>query len=218
MNKPFPDVPFPAASSSMPLFRHRTSFHALWLLALAVALFSYGRALHAPFLSDDFIYLVENEKLLDLPLAQLWKLFIEPFNPYEFLPLRDLSYRIDLALFGLAPLPLRMHNFVLYALACLLVFMTTAKLCTRLRADTPHTAAWTAAITTALFAVHPAHVEAVVWISSRKDLMSAIFSLAALWMALEIDARPRRAALLIAGIAVAVTGALLSKADRKSVV
>jgi len=40
---------------------------------------------------------------------------------------------------------------------------------------------WRSALVAALFALHPLHVESVVWIAERKDVLSALFGLLALW-------------------------------------
>lgn len=51
----------------------------------------------------------------------------------------------------------------------------------------------------ALFAVHPLHVESVAWIISRKDLLSALFYLAAffMWIRFVESPRPRRYAAVL---------------------
>ena len=41
---------------------------------------------------------------------------------------------------------------------------------------------WRAAVVAALFGIHPLHVESVAWISERKDVLSALFSLAAIYV------------------------------------
>jgi hypothetical protein len=89
---------------------------ALVLAAITIAVAAYLQALHYPFVNDDTVYLVENFKLAGLRFAELWRLFIEPYNRYEFLPLRDLSYWFDITLFGLNPSEFRVHNIILYLL------------------------------------------------------------------------------------------------------
>jgi protein O-mannosyl-transferase len=113
----------------------------------------------------------------------LWRLFTEPYNSYEFLPLRDLSYWFDIRLFGLTPSAFRVHNILLYLLCLPLVYWITRDLWRYFRPADAASASWAAAAVTALFVVHPSHVEAVVWISGRKDVLAAMFSLLALWLA-----------------------------------
>jgi hypothetical protein len=158
---------------------------ALALLGALVAVAAYLQALHYPFVNDDTFYLVENTKLAGLQPADLWRLFTEPYNPYEFLPLRDLSYWFDITLFGLAPFAFRLHNILLYLICLPLVYVTSIAAWQYFRPADTASAPWAAAAVTALFAVHPAHVEAVVWISGRKDVLSTMFSLLALWLALK---------------------------------
>jgi len=145
--------------------------YALVLVSAMVAVGAYLQALNYPFISDDSIYIIENTKLSGLQLVNLWLIFAEPYNPLaEFLPLRDLSYWLDIELFGLNPSAFRLHNILLYLLCLPLVFATTLDLWRYFRPADSSSAPWAAATVTALFALHPAHVEAVVWISGRKDV------------------------------------------------
>lgn len=167
-------------------FSPRMKQYAPWALVMfsaVVAIAAYLQALHYPFVSDDTVYLTENPKLLGLHLTELWRLVIEPYNRYEFLPLRDFSYWFDLTLFGLNPVAFRLHNIMLYLLCLPLVFVTTLGLWRYFRPAQAADAPLAAAVVTALFALHPAHVEAVVWVSGRKDLLSGMFSLLALCLA-----------------------------------
>jgi len=86
-------------------------------------------------------------------------------------PLHVASYQLDRALWGLRPFGSHLFNLALYALGVCLLF----RLLLRLGAER-----WTALAGTLLFALHPAHVESVVWVSGRKDVLSLVFVAAAL--------------------------------------
>ena len=162
----------------------------LVLLSATVAVAAYMQALNYPFISDDANYITENTKLTGLHLAGLWRLFTEPYNAvFEFLPLRDLSYWFDMTLFGMNPPALRLHNILLYLLCLPLLYAATLGLWRYFRPK-DSTAPWAAAAVTALFALHPALVESVVWISGRKYILPDLFSLLALWLA--VNARRER--------------------------
>jgi len=190
---------------------------AMIVLGMVVAVTAYLHTLDYPFVNDDKPYVVENAKLAGLQFAELWRLFAEPYNPYEFLPLRDLSYWFDLKLFGLTPSAFRVHNIILYLLCLPLVYATTVGLWRYFKPSEAAAGRWVAAVVTALFVVNPSHVEAVVWVSSRKDVLSTLFSLLALWLALNA----RRDQGLSRGIAIAslfaLLAAMLSKATAVAV-
>jgi protein O-mannosyl-transferase len=180
---------------------------ALLLGAIAVAIAAYLQALHYPLISDDAGYTTENYKLAGLHLTELWRLLVEPYNCcFEFLPLRDLSFWFDIKLFGLAPSALHTHNIILYLLSLPLVYATTLGLWRYFRSDDSGSAPWAAAVVTALFALHPALVESVAWISGRKYILPDLFAMFALWLA--VSARreqgfsvPHAAAALLAFVA-----------------
>jgi tetratricopeptide (TPR) repeat protein len=183
---------------------------APWTLILAsaaLAIAAYLQALHYLFLSDDTAYITENTKLAGLRFNELWRLFIEPYNRYsEFLPLRELSYWFDITLFGLNSAAFRMHNIILYLLCLPLIYGTTLGLWRYFRPADAMGAPWAGAAVTALFALHPALVESVVWISGRKYVLPNLYAMIALWLA--VSARreqglsvPHAAAALLAFVA-----------------
>jgi tetratricopeptide (TPR) repeat protein len=154
------------------------------LLTAAVYIPSLGGG----FFSDDFVYVVGNDALRSIPVWRLWSFFGGPTNPYEFLPIRDMSYRFDIALFGLNPLGYHLHNLLLYALGCVAAWLCCRAVLALSESDrqsvgklTVRPTLWICAAATALFAVHPAHVESVAWVSGRKDLLSGLFALLSLW-------------------------------------
>lgn len=190
---------------------------ALVLISATVVVGAYMQVLWAPFIADDFFYIVNNTKLTRLGLAELWFLFLEPYNPFEFLPLRDFSYWLDIVLFGQNPAAFRVHNIVLYLFCLPLIYAVTLELWRYFRSEDIKSAPWVAAVVTALFAVHSAHVEAVVWISGRKDVLSGMFSMLSLWFA--VNARRGKSFSVSYAIAtlIALLAAMLSKATAVAV-
>jgi tetratricopeptide (TPR) repeat protein len=189
-----------------------------WLPAAAAAvLIAIALAANAPplsspfFLVDDGNYVTENAPLKELPLAEAWKVFVERTNPWEYLPLRDLSYRIDLALFGMRPAGFRTHNLLLYALTCAGVWWFTATLLRLLRRRVETADLWVATVATALFAAHPAHVESVAWISGRKDLLSGAFAVGSLGLFASALRPGRPSVRRLVGSYLLFAGAILSK-------
>lgn len=193
----------------------------VWLLVLfsaAFAVVAYLQALHYPFILDDFDYISTNTRLAELPWTQLWRLFVEPYNDMaEFLPLRELSYWFDMTLFGMTPMAFRIHNIVLYVLCLPLVYLITLSVWRYFRAADAASAPWVASVVSAFFALHPSHAETVVWIAARKDLLSTLFSLLAIWLAIRakreqgLSSRYASAALLV------LLAAMLSKATAVAV-
>jgi len=173
-----------------------------------VSVSAYLQALNYPYFSDDITYLPENAKLIGLQFSGLWRLFTEPYNCcYEYLPLRDFSYWLDINTFGFTPAASRIQNIVLYLLCLPIVYVATSSVWRYFRPADAGSAPWAAATVTALFALHPALVESVVWISGRKYILPNLFAMLSLWLA--VSARREQglstrhaAATLIAFVAV----------------
>lgn len=81
-------------------------------------------------------------------------------------PLTCLSHMVDCRWFGLEAGWHHLVNLMLHLANTVLLFLA-------LRCMTA--ARWPSAVTAALFALHPLHVESVVWISERKDVLSGLF-------------------------------------------
>jgi len=154
------------------------------VISALVAVGSFLQAFHYPYFSDDLSYLPENAKLIGLRADDLWRLLVEPYNCcFEFLPLRDFTYWLDIKLFGFAPSASRGQNILLYLFSLPLVYATTAAIWRYFRPAEIASASWAAAAVTALFALHPALVESVIWISGRKYVLPNLFAMLALWLA-----------------------------------
>lgn len=157
-------------------------------IALALVALAYLPSVKGGFFVDDNFYVAENEKLQSLPLTESWRLMVERFNPYELLPVRDASYRLDFEFFGLSPAGYHIHNIFLYLMCCLGVWLFIRSFVTLFESEftgaddeNRFRSIWLCAIATMLFAAHPAHVESVAWISGRKDLLSGLFGMLSLW-------------------------------------
>lgn len=109
-----------------------------------------------------------------------WEHISSIFSTYYFInynPLHRLSYAIDYAIWGFDPGGFRTTNLLLHWTAGVFVFLCFYELTRRL------TPAWFASI---CFVIHPTRVESVVWLAQRKDVLSAAFGFAALWMYLRV--------------------------------
>lgn len=105
-------------------------------------------------------------------------------GPYR--PVATLTWALGYALHGRAPRGFHVVNVLLHALATALVALLARRL---VAAVAPERAAAGALGAGLLFAVHPAHVEAIAPLVARADLLAAALGLAALLAAL--SPRPR---------------------------
>jgi protein O-mannosyl-transferase len=146
-----------------------------WICAALVvlAVLPYLQTLRYEFIRfDDGVYVAEN------PLVQqglTWSNVAWAFTTMSagnWHPLTWLSHMLDCQIFGLRPGWHHLVNALLHGANTALLFVV-------LRAMTGM--AWRSALVAALFAVHPLHVESVVWIAERKDLLSTFFGLLAMW-------------------------------------
>lgn len=148
----------------------------LWAFAAAIVVIcciAYWPGLSNGFTNwDDNWLITENRFIRGLTWQNIQTMF-NPLAPREelgneYLPLRDLSYAINYAFDGLNPRAYHATNLLLHLFNSLLVMLLAARLTGR---------RWIGGLAGLLFAVHPVHVEAVSWLSSRKDLLSTFFML-----------------------------------------
>jgi tetratricopeptide (TPR) repeat protein len=90
------------------------------------------------------------------------------FHYANWHPVTWISYMADERLFGGAPGAMHLVNVAIHMSSAVLLLFTLARL-TRRR--------WESAFVSAIFAVHPLHVESVAWISERKDVLCTFFSI-----------------------------------------
>jgi hypothetical protein len=135
-------------------------------------------AVFAPVRTYDFISLDDPQYVSENPyVAQgltresvTWA-FTEVHASY-WIPLNWLSHMLDVQLFGLNAGGHHVTNLLLHVANALLLYGLLFRV-----TGGPGRSAFVAA----LFAVHPLHVESVVWITERKDVLSTLFWLLSLW-------------------------------------
>jgi protein O-mannosyl-transferase len=150
---------------------------APYLLLLVAAVLPYLHTLDGPLIWDDEFLLAENRAIRSLDKAPyLFSLshWVKEYSgtPGQYRPLRSLTFALSYALWGLEPMGYRLTNLLLYVFTVWMVYALARRL---LKDDL---AALMAGV---LFAVHPAHTEAVAWIKNRTEIMAALFVLAGMW-------------------------------------
>jgi hypothetical protein len=147
-----------------------------WIqLALAsVAVFAVAYIIHQPSLRfgfltswDDPTYVTDNPWIRGLTAENIKFAFTTPYFA-NYLPLHLVSYMVDYSLWGLNPFGFHLQSVILAALNAVLAFFVVRRLVGSFAL---------AVVAALLYAVHPSHVEAVAWVSIRKDLLSTVFLL-----------------------------------------
>ena len=208
--RPDDDAGAGRSSAESPALTGRARIPSRQALALALLVaVSYLPALEAGFVWDDLIF-VEEAAVHDW--SGLWSIWFSPADIEKeghYWPIVYTSFWLEHKLWGLAPLGYHAVNVALHLVNVLLAWFLLQRLAVP--------GAWVIA---AVFAVHPLHVESVAWVMERKDLLSALFYLAAAltWIRFVKSPRPGRyalalglfaAALLSKSIAVTLPAALL---------
>jgi len=136
-------------------------------LLVVINLIVYGQTIEFPFsLYDDGIYAAHNPHVLS---GLTWSNIVWALVNLEagfWHPLTWLSLMVDGHLYGTYAGGYHLTNVFLHIGNTLLLFLIMRRL---LGGE------WRGALVAALFAIHPLHVEPVVWISSRKDVLSTFF-------------------------------------------
>ncbi len=183
----------------------RMGAHVLPLVLIALAgLLVYANSLPNPFIWDDSYLVVDNSYIKDP--ADFAKLFAgdiasgadEHYSFYR--PLQMVSYMLDYLVWKLKPFGFHLTNILLHVLAAISVYAFSIVLFGR------RLAALLAAL---FFVVHPAHTEAITYISGRSDPMALLFLLATVVFYLAF-LRSGRARLIIFAI-IFYAAALLSR-------
>lgn len=157
-----------AASGAPP---HRTIYvHAFFALSITLV---FGRSLAYGFVNfDDPHYVINNFSLHD---GLTWTGLVWAFTTdyaENWHPLTWVSHMLDFEVWGMRPGAHRYTNILLHIASSSVLFAALFRMTG---------AYWRSAAVAALFALHPLHVESVVWVAERKDVLSGLFWMLALY-------------------------------------
>lgn len=128
---------------------------------------------------DDDVYITDNLIIRDLNSRNLKILMQENFVS-NYHPITMLSYAFDFQRTGLDPRGYHQTNMIIHVLNTALVFWFIYILFGFYEEKYKVKRSWKlefAIITSALFGIHPLHVESVTWVSERKDVLYTFFFL-----------------------------------------
>gem|GEM_PF-4492954 len=149
------------------------------LIIVALSMIVYAATLDFPFVWDDFNFIKDNPRISEshsfvnyLTQPELLSK-VTDYNDKIYRPLRTWIFAKLYQAVGADPFFYHMLSVVLHTATCVMLFLWLA--------------GWTgkltfAALTSAFFAVHPIHTEAVSWISSMADPLSALLLFSMLWL------------------------------------
>ena len=154
----------------------------LFLLGFLLYLPSFGNQ----FVWDDEQFIVENELVQNL---ESWPTYFTSntiagagFASNYYRPLTTLSFAIDHALWGYNPLFFHFTNTFLHAGASVLLLLCLLEILALIQPYTSkHVQRLLALIPSLIFLIHPVQVEAVIYMNSRGDSLSAFFGFFALY-------------------------------------
>ncbi len=132
-----------------------------------VCLVIYAQITRFDFINlDDHSYVYLNDAVLSGINSQSMKWAFTAFHSSNWHPLTWLSHALDVQMFGLNAGAHHAVNAILHLTNSCLAFVVFRTFTGSL---------WKSALVAFLFAVHPAHVESVAWVSERKDVLSTLF-------------------------------------------
>ncbi|HUJ14891.1 MAG TPA: hypothetical protein VL284_13985 [Thermoanaerobaculia bacterium] len=163
----------PRPKSRSPLAARRAPIDWPIVAALAIlTLVVYAQVLSHEFLNyDDGQFVTQNEHVLHGLTSDSigWAIGSAEIGWY---PITWMSHMLDVQLWDMHAGMHLMTNVVLHILSTLLLFLALQRMTSE---------RWPSAFVAAIFAIHPAHVESVAWVSERKDTLSTAFAMLAIF-------------------------------------
>ena len=145
----------------------------LCLLLVTCTLVIYNSVNQNGFVNyDDDVYVTANRHVQAGLHWSTIRWAFTTFDAANWHPLTWISHAFDYQLFKLNPAGHHYTNVLLHSANVVLLFLLLVEATQR---------TWPSLIATAIFAVHPLNVESVAWAAERKNVLSMLFLLLALW-------------------------------------
>ena len=154
------------------LMSKRIELFVCMTLVLGVVLVFGQTARHKFVNFDDDRYVYDNDHVKPgLTLSGVGYYLVHRHS-YTYHPVTSISHMLDCQLFGQNAGWHHAMNVLLHAATAVGLFLVLRQMTGRL---------WPSALVAAVFAIHPLRVELVAWISERRDVLSGLFFVLALW-------------------------------------
>jgi tetratricopeptide (TPR) repeat protein len=140
---------------------------------------------------DDSLYTTQNPRIRQGLTADNLGWCVREAHASNWIPLTLLSLMLDAELYGDWPGGFHLTNVFLHAANVVVLFLLMVRM----------TACSTrSALVAALFAIHPLHVESVAWVAERKDVLSTLCGLLAIWSYVSFVRRGRPVHLIVSAL------------------
>ncbi len=120
---------------------------------------------------DDDVYITINPYTLKgltwESISWAWTKFGSPY----YMPVTRISFLLDVEILGVNPVGFHLVNLLIHLANIILVYLVSRFFFEQ---------SWARFSLTILFAIHPQHLEAIIWISQRKELLAAFFGFSSL--------------------------------------
>jgi tetratricopeptide (TPR) repeat protein len=184
-----------ARTRSRPRAENKSTLR-IYTLLFAATLAVYARTISFDFVNfDDPDYVTANPHVRGGFTASNVAWAFTSGDAANWFPLTRLSHMLDYGLFGMAGRWHHLGNVLLHAVSVLLLFAFLHRATRRL---------WLSAWVAFLFALHPLHAESVAWVAERKDVLSTVFAMLALWCYIRWAEQPSLRRYLLIALAFAL--------------
>lgn len=154
--------------------RHAWTSAAICLFLALVVWVVFGQTIRYQFVNyDDDAVVYENPAVTrGLDLHEIVHVFTHDSGRDSWFPITDISHMLDWQLYGPWAGGHHLTNVLLHAATAIFLYLVLSAMTG---------AMWRSAFVAAVFAVHPLRVESVAWVAERKDVLSGLFFMLALW-------------------------------------